>query len=70
MTGVWLNSEGNSTAAASDRELVGGSSPAEYYATISAEAGSTAELVTFVDVDEDGRLDIIIQKTDSTTGVP
>ena len=69
VTGVWLNSEGNSTAAASDRELVGGSTPAAYYAKISEEAGKTGELVTFLDIDEDGSLDIIVQKLDSN-GIP
>jgi len=69
VTTVWMNGEGNSTASAGNRELVRGPSPAEYYAKISAEAGQTGELVTFFDVDEDGRLDVIVQKTDAN-GIP
>jgi len=57
-----MNTEGNSTQ--SDRELIRGAAPAEYYAKISSEAGPTGELVTFLDIDEDGRLDIILQKID------
>jgi hypothetical protein len=35
-----------------------------------AHAGSTADLVTFIDVDEDGRLDFLIQQKHAHTGKP
>ena len=70
VTGVWMtNSEGNSTDAYSASGLLGSSKSTEYYTKIGSEAGSTGELVTFLDLDEDGRLDIIIQKTDED-GLP
>lgn len=59
-----MNTDGNTTEPSSDRELIRGGAPATYYTKIGSEAGSTGELVTFLDLDEDGRLDIIIQKTD------
>jgi len=39
-----------------------------YYYKISEYASTTAELVTFIDIDEDGKLDCLIQK--QTSGVP
>ena len=69
VTGVWMNADGNATEAYSARELIGGGAPTAYYTKIGSEAGSTGELVTFLDLDEDGRLDIIIQKTDEN-GLP
>lgn len=68
-TAVWQNTESNATAAESSRELTSGTEPDSYYKKISSEAGTTAELVTFMDIDEDGRLDIIIQKLDAN-GLP
>ena len=70
MTGVWMNTESNSTETQLERELIRGATPAEYYAKISTEAGTTSELVTALDIDEDGRLDIVLQKKDSTSGIP
>lgn len=69
VTGVWMNTDGNTTVAEDDRDLSHGATPAEYYAKISSEAGPTGELVTFLDIDEDGRLDIIVQNVDEN-GVP
>ena len=60
MTGVWMNTEGNSTDTKIERELLRGNTPEQYYKKISEEAGQDGELVTFLDVDEDGRLDIIL----------
>lgn len=37
---------------------------------IISTAGSTGDLVTFVDIDENGRLDVIVQKFDETTQAP
>lgn len=39
-----------------------------YYYKISEYAATTAELVTFIDIDEDGKLDCLIQK--QISGVP
>jgi len=38
----------------------------EYYKTIGNRAGDAGELVTFLDIDEDGRLDLILQKLDDS----
>ena len=38
----------------------------EYYKDIGERAGQKGELVTFLDIDEDGRLDLIMQKLDSS----
>ena len=55
-----MSSEGD-LSAASQRAFVP-VSPDSYYYKISQYAGTTAEVVTYIDIDEDGRLDIVIQK--------
>ena len=64
-----MNADADPDEAINDRELIRGDAPAAYYTKIGSEAGSTGELVAFLDLDEDGRLDIIIQKTDEN-GLP
>lgn len=67
ITGVMVNTPSNIT----DSERVMVPPPKDsYFDELTAIAGATGQLVTYVDVDEDGRLDFILQKMNSTTQLP
>jgi len=68
VTGVWIN-EGGTTHNETTTETINsilGRSDLELYKNIGDKAGDTGELVTFLDIDEDGRLDLILQKLDDS----
>lgn len=69
LTGVMMNREGNSTATnGNERKMIPANDKSEYFSLTKA-AGRDGQFATFIDIDENGRLDVILQKKDSN-GAP
>ena len=64
-TSVLINMAVNDTI--SDRKYTDAGDVNEHFNDLTSMAGETGELVTFVDVDEDGRLDFLLQKLNKDT---
>lgn len=74
-TNLFLNNAGykNETIAfkaVTDPQILSDNPDASTYQTLTSTAGNTGELVTFMDIDEDGKLDFLIQKIDTATKKP
>ena len=67
-TVILLNQENEETGAREFTNVIKDDDSLLYQ--IISTAGSTGDLVTFVDIDENGRLDVIVQKFDQTTQAP
>lgn len=64
LTAVMMNMEGNTTLTDGNTRTLEQTTDSSLYNSLSVQAGKSTQFVTFLDVAQNGRLDVILQKVD------